>query len=289
ALYSTPQTNNVAGIYQTFSSAPGAVYQASGWLCSSSADAGGLGAGCVTWIQVEFLDATTNVLALYKSPNFSASVGLNTWFFYSVTNACDLSSPVSTGDPYFTTYSVTGSVSQLVAPPGTATVRYRHAYLAASPNQVGSAYLDDAILNYVSGPVAAPTGVVILSGDQSVVLHWNPNTEGNLAGYEVYRSLSSNGPFVAQNLSPLTSLGFCDLNVIDGQTYYYEITALTTASQESLPSSTVSTVPNPFASDDAFLDYVQQANFDYFWYTANPANGFIPDRTATGSPCSIAA
>jgi len=51
----------------------------------------------------------------------------------------------------------------------------------------------------------------------------------------------------------------------------------------------ISAVPKPFASDDAFLDYVQQANFDYFWYEANPANGLIPDRTATGSACSIAA
>jgi len=34
---------------------------------------------------------------------------------------------------------------------------------------------------------------------------------------------------------------------------------------------------------------VQQANFDYFWYAANPANGLVPDRTATGSACSIAA
>ena len=37
-------------------------------------------------------------------------------------------------------------------------------------------------------------------------------------------------------------------------------------------------MPNPFASDDAFLDYVQQANFDYFWYAANPTNGLVPDR-----------
>jgi len=289
ALYSTPPSNNVAGIYQNFSCAPGNVYQASGWLCTSSLDGGGLGAGCRTWIQVEFLDASANVLALYKSPNFSASAGLNTWFFYSVTNACDLSSPVSTGDPYFATYSVTGSVSQLVAPIGTATVRYRHAYLAAAPNQAGSAYLDDAVLNLVNGSVAPPTGLVILSGDKSVILHWNPNTEGNLSGYKVYRSLSSNGTYIAQNASPLTTLGFCDLNVSDGQAYYYRVTALTTAAQESLPSEIVSAVPNPFASDDAFLDYVQQANFDYFWYLANPANGLIPDRSATGSACSIAA
>jgi hypothetical protein len=152
ALYTTAPTNNVAGIYQTFSSGPGSIYQASGWFSSSINDGGGLGADCATWIQVEFLNASTNVIALYKSGNFSASVGLNTWFQYSVTNVCDLTSPVSIGDPYFTTYAVTGSVSQLVAPFGTKAVRYRYCYLQ-SGNEGGSAYLDAAVLNQVSGPV----------------------------------------------------------------------------------------------------------------------------------------
>jgi hypothetical protein len=142
----------VAGIYQTFGSSPGSIYQASGWFNSSINDGGGLGSDCVTWIQVEFLNASANVLALYKSGNFSASVGLNTWFPYSVMNACDLTSPVSTGDPYFTTYAVTGSVSQLVAPSGTTAIRYRYCYLQAG-SEGGSAYLDDAVLNQVSGPV----------------------------------------------------------------------------------------------------------------------------------------
>jgi hypothetical protein len=140
--------------------------------------------------------------------------------------------------------------------------------------------------------IAPPTGLVIISGDKSVILHWDRNTESNLAGYNVYRSLSSGGSFVKKNTSVLTSLGFCDLTVSDGVTYYYQITAVTTASQESLPSVTLSTVPNPFASNDAFLDYVQQANFDYFWYAANPANGLVPDRmvnSSAPSACSIAA
>src|ERR1039458_2301921 len=137
--------------------------------------------------------------------------------------------------------------------------------------------------------IAPPTGLVILSGDKSVVLHWDRNTEANLLGYNVYRSLSSGGSFVKKNTSVLTTLGFCDLTVSDGVTYYYQITAVTTTSQNSLPSVTLSTVPNPFANDDAFLDYVQQANFDYFWYAANPANGLVPDRSAAGSSCSIAA
>ena len=289
ALYLPAPTNNVAGIFQTFSSAPGTIYQASGWMYTSAGDI--LGADCVTWIEVDFLGASSNLLAVYKSDDFSASVGTDTWFQYQVNNACDLSSPISTGDPYFTTYAVTGSVSQLVAPPGTTMVQYRYAYLQVGM-EGGSAYLDDAVLNQISGPasgVAAPTGLVIQSGDKSVILHWDPNSESNLAGYNVYRSSSSGGPFVAQNTSALTSLGFCDLNVSNGQTYFYQVTALTSGSQESAPSAALSTIPNPFASDDAFLDYVQQANFDYFWYAANPANGLVPDRTATGSACSIAA
>jgi hypothetical protein len=113
ALYNSA-VSNVAGIYQTFSSTPGSNYQASGWFATSASDK--LGAHCYTWLQVEFLDASSNLLALYKSGNFSASVGTSTWFQYQVTNACDLTQPVATGDPYFTTYAVTGSVNQLVAP-----------------------------------------------------------------------------------------------------------------------------------------------------------------------------
>jgi hypothetical protein len=147
---------------------------------------------------------------------------------------------------------------------------------------------------YTAVAIEAPTGLVVSSGDRSVILHWDPNSDTNLAGYNVYRSASGAGPFVVQNTNLLTTLGFCDLSVgvVDGQTNYYEVTAVTTTAQESLPSSVVSTVPNVFASNDAFLDYIQQANFDYFWYSANPTNGLIPDRmlnSTTPSDCSIAA
>jgi hypothetical protein len=150
ALYALPPVNNVAGIYQTFSSAAGAIYQASGWLSTSASDV--LGADNVTWIEVAFLGASSNVLALFKSPDFSASVGTSTWFQYQVNNACDLTSPVSTGDPYFTNYAVAGPVSQLVAPLGTTAVRYRYAYLQVG-KEGGSAFLDDAVLNQISGPI----------------------------------------------------------------------------------------------------------------------------------------
>lgn len=41
--------------------------------------------------------------------------------------------------------------------------------------------------------------------------------------------------------------------------------------------------------DEAFLDIVQRATFEYFWQEANPTNGLVRDRTRPESPASIAA
>jgi hypothetical protein len=79
-------------------------------------------------------------------------MGETTWFEFEVTNACDVTQPVSTGDPYFNTYAITGSVNQLVAPAGTALVRYRLCDLFYHTDG-GSIYFDDAALDQVSGPV----------------------------------------------------------------------------------------------------------------------------------------
>ena len=214
ALYAAAPTNNVAGIYQTFGSAPGAAYQASGWISSASADGGGIGADCAAWIEVAFLGASSNVLVLYKSDNFSASVGLDTWFPYSVTGACDLSQPVATGDPYFTTYAVTGTVSQLVAPIGTKSVRYRFAYLA-SGTEGGSINFDDAVLNQTGGfipPIIAnlfPANMIFVNPSDGITFTANSpsgltiNSNGIhlvLNGVDVSGSLAISGSTSNKNV-----------------------------------------------------------------------------------------
>ncbi|MCY7350283.1 MAG: Tat pathway signal protein [Cytophagaceae bacterium] len=46
----------------------------------------------------------------------------------------------------------------------------------------------------------------------------------------------------------------------------------------------------PFtAADVAFLDSLERDTFRFFWETANPQNGLVPDRAPTPSFCSIAA
>jgi len=145
-------TNNVAGIYQTFSSTSGSAYQASGWLYINSGDVPS-STNTVIWVQVEFLDSSTNLLALYKSADFNINAPESTWIQYQVTNACDLTQPVPTGDPFFPNiYAITGAVSQMVAPAATASVRYRYCYLQHL-NDGGSSYFDDADLEQLTGPI----------------------------------------------------------------------------------------------------------------------------------------
>src|SRR5215469_14370143 len=137
----SPVNNNVAGIYQIFGSAPNAVYKANAWITSSSGDALTT-ANDSSWVQVEFLDASSNLLSLYKSTPYTITMGETTWFEFDVTNACDITVPVLTGDTNFNTYAITGAVSQLVAPAGTALVRYRLCDLFV-PGDGGSVYFDD--------------------------------------------------------------------------------------------------------------------------------------------------
>jgi hypothetical protein len=144
------QPTNVAGIYQDLSAAAGSTYQANGWFYAHSTDL--LGADCYVWIEVLFLSPSSNILAGFTSDHFMASVGLDTWIQYQVNHAYDISQPVSINDPYFTTYAVTGTVSQLTAPAGTAKVRFRFAYAQINA-EGGSCFFDNAVLNQLSGSV----------------------------------------------------------------------------------------------------------------------------------------
>ncbi len=49
------------------------------------------------------------------------------------------------------------------------------------------------------------------------------------------------------------------------------------------------TGPTTFASDDAFLDYVEHQTFNYFWTEANTDNGLVRMRSDDVNTCSIAA
>jgi hypothetical protein len=69
----------------------------------------------------------------------------------------------------------------------------------------------------------------------SVNLSWNAST--NVAGYNIYRSASSNGTYAKINSALNANTAYTDSAVVAGQVYYYEATAVNSTGQESAPST----------------------------------------------------
>lgn len=134
----------------------------------------------------------------------------------------------------------------------------------------------------------APVNVVTRSGDKSVVLHWDLILDHHITGYNIYRATGAAGPYTKINTGAILFPSFADLSVLNEQSYHYFVRSINSDFIESENSDTVIVLPKAFADDNAFLDYLQNTSFDYFWYEANPKTGLIKDRSTLGSPASIA-
>jgi fibronectin type 3 domain-containing protein len=112
-----------------------------------------------------------------------------------------------------------------------------------SSNESGYSSEDSATPSDTTAP-AAPTSLAATAGDGSVSLDWNDNGEGDLDGYNVYRSTTSGSGYSQINGSLVGSSDYTDNTVTNGITYYYVVTAVDTASNESGYSNEESATPN---------------------------------------------
>jgi fibronectin type 3 domain-containing protein len=69
------------------------------------------------------------------------------------------------------------------------------------------------------------------------ILTWVASTSSNLAGYNVYRSITSGSAYTKLNSSLIAGTTFTDGTCQPGQTYYYAATAVDTSGNESVYSS----------------------------------------------------
>jgi hypothetical protein len=83
------------------------------------------------------------------------------------------------------------------------------------------------------------------AGQGQVSLGWNANTEPDLAGYRVYTSTSSSGPFALQASVAITR--YLHTGLTNGMPYYYRVTAYDAGAHESAPSAVVSATPYDIA------------------------------------------
>ena len=70
-------------------------------------------------------------------------------------------------------------------------------------------------------------------------LDWGDNSELDLAGYNVYRSTTSGGPYT-QIAAGVVVSAYTDSSVTNGTTYYYMVTAVDAAGNESANSTEIS-------------------------------------------------
>jgi fibronectin type 3 domain-containing protein len=98
----------------------------------------------------------------------------------------------------------------------------------------GTPGVDDTI------PTAAPTNVMAKAGAEQISLTWDPVP--GAASYNVYRSTAAAGEGSVPFATGLTSPAFMDTGLMDGQTYYYTITAVDFGG-ESVASAQVSAMP----------------------------------------------
>ena len=87
----------------------------------------------------------------------------------------------------------------------------------------------------------------------SSVCDWANNGEPDLAGYNVYRSTTSGGPYT-QIASGISDSDYIDTTVVNGTTYYYVVTAVDTLANESGYSVEVSATPMIPDPNGHFID-----------------------------------
>ncbi len=91
-------------------------------------------------------------------------------------------------------------------------------------------------------PPSAPTNLWASAGDGFVSLAWD--TTADAAGYYVYRSPVSGGGYARLNSTPVAGTTFTDDTVANGSRYYYVVTAVDGAANESQRSDEASALPS---------------------------------------------
>ena len=120
--------------------------------------------------------------------------------------------------------------------------------------------------NYDITAPSPPSGIYALNGDQRVDLSWYENRENDVAGYNVYYSYSYNGKYTL--IGSTETNYFIDDGAVNGDTYYYAVTAYDYNGNESdLSYDVVYTTPRPEGYNQSVLDYRSFPNHGGYSFT----------------------
>ncbi len=131
-------------------------------------------------------------------------------------------------------------------------------------------------------PPAPPQNLTATPQIGAIFLDWDDNTELDLAGYNAYRSLTSGSDYERKNTELILPSEYLDTDVSYPQTYYYVVTAVDQAGNESTYSDEVSASPLPPPSEPRL--YASSDNNKLLgWDNPYTINGNVPpDQEVSG-------
>ncbi len=103
-------------------------------------------------------------------------------------------------------------------------------------------------------PPSSPQGVVATESSTGIALNWSDNTETDFAGYNVRRSTKPRGPYTTIALE-ITESNYSDSGLSPVTTFYYVVTAVDTANNESLFSKELEATTLEFPQPKSYYDF----------------------------------
>ncbi|MCH7574705.1 MAG: FG-GAP repeat protein [Candidatus Marinimicrobia bacterium] len=109
---------------------------------------------------------------------------------------------------------------------------------------------------FLEGPPSSPTNLTATAGFQQISLHWSPNSENDFLRYRIYGGTASAPTTIVDSTTggDLNDTTATIAGLTNGTTYYYRITAVDSAGNESGWSNEVSAAPsNEFTGSQVTL------------------------------------
>jgi len=91
-------------------------------------------------------------------------------------------------------------------------------------------------------PPAPPKGVVLVTGPDILSLSWDANQESDLGGYRIWKRAEGEPEFVVLMEEPFLENTYTDSSVEKNMRYYYAITSMDKAGNESQKSNIISEI-----------------------------------------------
>jgi len=113
-------------------------------------------------------------------------------------------------------------------------------------------------------PPCIPKGVYSVTGNECIYIYWEENDEPDFKNYRIYRTLDPEDGFTY--LVSTTVSQYTDLNVSNGTTYYYIITAVDYSGNESEVSKAIYDTPRPEGFNETLYDMAVSPNNAGFFF-----------------------